>query len=151
VKNLRFHAALLPAAIVSMCGHAAAQEPKVPTVSIEATRRIAEETAAPLRRLNLVGEFTVSRTGSTELSMPVWLHVSGSATPRTDYESLPWLVTIPAGETSASVPVTALQDKLPEGIETVIAQVSNCPPDGGAGQKSQSSSRIAFFFGLDNA
>jgi hypothetical protein len=25
------------------------------------------------------------------------------------------------------------------------------PTDGGAGQKSQSSSRIAFFFGLDNA
>ena len=78
--------------------------------------------------MNLVGEFTVSRTGSTDDSLSVWLHVSGSATPERDYEALPWLVSIPAGRGSASVPVTALYDKLPEGIETVIAQVSNCPP-----------------------
>ena len=99
-------------------------------VSIEATRRIAEETAAPLRRVNLVGEFTVSRSGSVLSPLPVWILVSGTATPREDYEALPLLIRIPEGEKSVSFPVSAHFDHEPEGIETVIATVSNCPPDG---------------------
>ncbi len=99
-------------------------------VRIEATRRVAEETAAPLRRINLVGEFTVSRSLPTIFALPVWIHISGTATPGDDYEPIPILVQIPAGERSVSFPVTALFDEKPEGIETVIATVSNCPPDG---------------------
>lgn len=99
-------------------------------VSIEATRRISEETAAPLRRLNLVGEFTITRTGPSERSLPVWLHISGSATPQRDYEPLPLLATIPAGEATLALPVRAVLDELPEGIETVNVEISNCPPDG---------------------
>ena len=98
-----------------------------PVVSIEATKRIAEEDAAPLRRINLVGEFTVSRTGSTADSLPVWIHYSGSATPGVDYTAASWLVTIPAGDSSVAIPIMALQDQVTEGIETVVATVSNCP------------------------
>lgn len=101
-----------------------------PVVSIKATRHLAEETAAPLRRLNLVGEFTVSRAVATRTDLAVWIHLSGTATPGEDYELLPRLVRIPAGERSVSFPVTAVFDRLPEGIETVIATVSNCPPEG---------------------
>ncbi|MFM1559179.1 MAG: Calx-beta domain-containing protein [Roseibacillus sp.] len=112
-------------------------------VSIKATRRIAEETAAPLRRINLVGEFTVSRTGSTLHAQPAWIHVSGTATARSDYEAIASLVTIPAGERSVSFPVTALFDNVPEGIETVIATLSECPPFG--------SLAPCFFFQVDPA
>lgn len=119
---------LVGACVLASFGAVFAGGPELPVVGIEATGRIAEETAAPLRRMNLVGEFTVRRTGPTEFSLPVWVHVSGSATARVDYEALPWLVTIPAGESAVSVPVRAFYDKIPEGIETVIAQVSNCPP-----------------------
>lgn len=109
---------------------ARAGAPSLPVVGIEATGRIAEESAAPLRRINLVGEFTVTRTGSTAFSQPVWLHVSGTATGGTDYKALPMLLHIPAGASSVRVPVTAFNDDEREGIETVVAEVSECPPDG---------------------
>jgi hypothetical protein len=102
---------------------------EVSLVRIEATGRVAEEDSAPLRRLQLVGEFTVSRSGSAEHSLPVWLHVSGTATSGVDYEGLPWLVNIPAGSNAVTVPVRAIQDNVPEGIETVVVEVSNCPPE----------------------
>lgn len=102
---------------------------ELPAVRIEAKGRIAEEDSAPLRRLQLVGEFTVSRSGSTEHSQPVWLHVSGSATSGVDYEALPWLVSIPAGASAVTIPVQAIKDNVPEGIERVVAEVSNCPPE----------------------
>lgn len=97
-------------------------------VSIKPSGPVAEETASPLRRLNLVGEVTISRTGATSRPQPAYLHISGSATPGTDYEALPLLVTIPTGSSSLRVPVRALYDQVPEGIESVIVEVSNCPP-----------------------
>ncbi|NNC89417.1 MAG: hypothetical protein HKN82_13245 [Akkermansiaceae bacterium] len=124
-------AALALGALLGVPSVAPAGQPEeLPVLSIEATRRIAEETAAPLRRINFVGEFTVSRTGSTGFDQPAWILVSGSATPGDDYEAIPWQVTIPAGEASVSFPVTAFNDDVPEGIETVVARVSPCPPDG---------------------
>jgi hypothetical protein len=100
-----------------------------PVVSIKATQPITEETASPLRRLNLVGELTVSRTGPTTDPLAVWIHVSGSATPRSDYEPLPIPISIPTREHSVTIPVRALFDQEPEGIESVIATLSNCPPE----------------------
>lgn len=98
-------------------------------VSIKATQPIAEETASPLRRFNLVGELTVSRTGPTTDPLAVWIHLAGSATPRSDYDPLPLSVTIPSREHSVTIPVRALFDQEPEGIESVIATLSNCPPE----------------------
>jgi hypothetical protein len=103
--------------------------PPPPLVRIEATGPVAEEDSAPLERLPLVGEFTISRTGSSTSSLPVFLHISGTATPGKDYPALPFLVSIPAGATSIALRVEAIPDAESEGIETVVAQLSNCPPD----------------------
>jgi hypothetical protein len=100
----------------------------VPVVRIEATSRIAEEDSSPLDRMPLRGEFTISRTGATTQSLAVFVHYSGSATPAVDYPRLPMLVTIPAGATSARLEVVPVNDSVPEGIETVIATLSHCPP-----------------------
>jgi hypothetical protein len=105
------------------------EPPAVPVVRIEATRPVAEEDSAPLERLPLVGEFTISRTGSTTSSLPVFLHISGTATPGKDYQALPFLVSIPAGAESVALRVEAIPDDESEGIETIMARVSNCPPD----------------------
>jgi hypothetical protein len=103
--------------------------PALPTVHIEATGRIAEEDAAPLERLNLVGEFTISRTGPTDQPLSVFVHYSGMATPGADYPPLPWLVTIAAGAASTTIRVEAMPDGVAEGIETLVAALSHCPPE----------------------
>jgi hypothetical protein len=105
-------------------------EPPQPVVSIEATRRIAEESSAPYRRMNFIGEFTISRSGPTNAPLPVYVQYSGSATPGEDYPQLPFLVSIPAGSTSAVIRVAAIPDQMPEGIETLVATISDCPPPG---------------------
>src|SRR5207249_7327389 len=99
-------------------------------VSIRATSAIAEEDSTPFDRMNEVGEFTISRTGPTNDSLPVFVQYSGSATAGKDYPILPWLVSIPAGVTSTVIRVTAINDSVPEGIETLVATISNCPPPG---------------------
>jgi Bacterial Ig domain/Calx-beta domain len=104
-------------------------QPQRPLVSIVATSRVAEEDSAPtMRPLRLRGEFTITRTGGTSNPQPVYLHVSGTAARGTDYTALPMIVTIPAGSASAKVPVDAIPDNLAEPLESVIAEVSTCPP-----------------------
>src|SRR5205814_1784668 len=106
------------------------ERPPGTVVSIQATSGIAEEDSAPFDRLNAVGEFTLSRTGPTNASLEVFLQYSGSATAGEDYPALPWLMSIPAGATSTVIRVTAINDSVPEGIETLVATLSNCPPPG---------------------
>jgi hypothetical protein len=103
--------------------------PALPVVRIEATGRIAEETSDPLDRLRLIGEFTISRTGPTDQPLSVFVHYSGTATPGVDYPHLPWSVTIPQGAVSTNVRVEPIPDGVREGIETLVATVSDCPPD----------------------
>jgi hypothetical protein len=104
------------------------QEPPPPVVSIEATQPVAEESAEPLRRMNLIGEFTISRTGPTDQPQRLFVHYSGMATPVVDYPDLPWMVTIPAGAVSTTIQVVPINDGMPEGIETLVATLSDCPP-----------------------
>jgi hypothetical protein len=104
-------------------------EPPMPVVSIEATQPIAEESSMPFRRMNLIGVFTISRTGPTNHSLPVFVHYSGTATPGVDYPHLPFFVSIPAGASSTKIEVVPDNDGVPEGIETVVATLSHCPPD----------------------
>ena len=99
-----------------------------PEVSIEATDAIAEESSYPYRRLPLRGRFTISRTGPTSNSLPVFVHYGGRATPGADYAPLPWLVTIPAGTNKVELEVVPEVDNLPEPLETVEATLSDCPP-----------------------
>jgi len=103
----------------------------VPVVSLIATSRVAEEDSAPaMRPMRYRGEFTISRTGGTAHAQPFYLHVSGTATPGADYTAIPFAGSIPAGAVSTTVTVDALPDNLAEPLETVLAAVSGCPPDG---------------------
>ena len=100
-----------------------------PGVRIEATQPIAEESSAPYRRLPLRGIFTVSRTGPASSALSVFVHYSGSATSGTDYPAQPFLLTIPAGEVSAQIEIVPINDGIWEGIESVVATLSQCPPE----------------------
>lgn len=83
------------------------------------------------------GTFTVTRSGgSTGSAMNVLYTVSGTATNGTDYQTLSGTVTIPAGQTSAAITVTPMEDFIQEtGGETVIVTLTADPSYGinGAG------------------
>jgi hypothetical protein len=104
--------------------------PEVPptVVGIEATQPIAEEDSTPFDRVPFTGVFTISRTGPTNDSVPVWIQYSGSATVGEDYPALPLIVTIPAGAASTQIRVEPIADGVPEGLETLVAEISPCPP-----------------------
>jgi hypothetical protein len=90
-------------------------------VSIEATDADAAE-AGPA-----TGTFTLTRTGSTSAPLTVLLTRGGTAADGTDFASLggaTFAVTIPAGDPSAAVPVTPLQDNAVEPDETVILTIN---------------------------
>ncbi len=71
------------------------------------------------------GRITVTRSGSTTSPLTVTYTVSGTATPGEDYVELPGTITIPAGQTSANVDITPLDDDLYETGETVILTVGS--------------------------
>ena len=75
-----------------------------------------------------MGVFRVSRTGPVTNSLPVYVTTSGSAVSGLDYQPLPFLVTIPEGTNSVLFAVEPVLDNLIEGLETVVAKISNCPP-----------------------
>jgi len=99
-----------------------------PKFSIAATRPVAEESAFPYRRLPLVGEFTISRTGDLTQPASVFVHYGGRAENGVDCERLPAQVTVPAGEATLSLDVKAIPDELVEHSEKLIAWLSPCPP-----------------------
>jgi hypothetical protein len=70
------------------------------------------------------GFFTVSRTGSTTSSLTVFYQPGGSATAGSDYQTLPGSVVIPAGQSTATITVTPINDSVVgEGDETVLVQL----------------------------
>jgi len=71
--------------------------------------------------------FTVSRTGPTTEALEVYYRLQGTADNGVDYRELPFRVTIPVGESSATVAVEPLDDTLVEGTETVILQLLPWP------------------------
>ncbi len=70
------------------------------------------------------GAFVITRTGSTAAALTVTLAVSGTATPGSRYTALPTSVTIPAGQTSVTIPVVAINDTAVEGEQTVILSLT---------------------------
>ena len=88
-------------------------EPTEPTVTIAATDAAAAEPSG-------AGTFTVTRTGSTTASLDVFYTVTGTATNGTDYTTLAGSITIPAGQSSATINVGPIDDTDVEGAETVI-------------------------------
>jgi subtilisin family serine protease len=71
--------------------------------------------------------FTLRRLGSTAEALTVHYAVTGTATPGSDYVALPPSVTIPAGATTATLVVSALDDALPEPGETVVVTLTPDP------------------------
>ncbi|MDR3459707.1 MAG: Calx-beta domain-containing protein [Verrucomicrobiae bacterium] len=70
------------------------------------------------------GELVFMRNGSTAADLYVNYAVSGTATPGTDYVTLPGVVLIPAGQSSTTVPLTVIDDKNVEPNETVTATIT---------------------------
>jgi hypothetical protein len=88
-----------------------------PPVTITASDASAGEPGNP-------GEFTVTRAGATTSELTVLLTRTGTATSGSDFSALPTSVVIPIGETSATVPLTVLNDPTYEGNETVILTIA---------------------------
>src|SRR5438105_3668270 len=87
--------------------------PPWPVVSIVAAQpETSEPNSAPTGAANPIpGKFTISRTGSLDAALPVYLTAySGTATAGADYKSLPTKVSIAAGETSVDLLVEAFAD-----------------------------------------
>jgi len=89
----------------------------LPTVSISASDPSAAEVGPDS------GMLTITRSGSTA-ALTVHYTVGGTATGGSDYAALSGTVTIPAGQTSATIAVTPVDDAVVEGNETVIVTVS---------------------------
>ena len=70
------------------------------------------------------GAFVLTRNGSTNSALTLYLEYSGTAGMGSDYVALPGVVSIPAGQTSFTLPVTAMDDSAIEGEETVIAALT---------------------------
>ena len=64
------------------------------------------------------GQFTLTRAGSVASAVTVNLLASGTATPGSDYTTLPSTVTIPAGQSTATVDLAVLDDSEVEPDET---------------------------------
>ena len=72
-----------------------------------------------------VGTFIVSLSEPSGSPVTVSLKLFGSATNTVDYTRSGTEITIPAGETSGSITVTAIQDQLDEVHETIYADIVN--------------------------
>ncbi|MFN0214051.1 MAG: choice-of-anchor L domain-containing protein [Saprospiraceae bacterium] len=62
---------------------------------------------------------------------PIVFNVFGSATPGVDYQSIPANLVIPAGQTTITIPISALEDNIPESTESIgfSVQVDPCNLD----------------------
>jgi subtilisin family serine protease/subtilase family serine protease len=87
--------------------------PGFPVVKIAATDNTATE-AGPTS-----GTITFTRTGDTGQDLEVKYSIGGTATSGSDYDPIPDTVTIPAGQETATVLITAIDDLLAEVDETV--------------------------------
>jgi hypothetical protein len=126
-------------AVVTIEDNAAVHQPVVNVFTIDPVGR--EIPVVPpglgMPQLYDPAVFRVTRTGNTNIDLPVFYRVSGSASNGVDYERLSGQVVIPAGSASALIEVTVIDDLLVEGTETVeitleppiCIQIFPPPPD----------------------
>jgi predicted outer membrane repeat protein len=98
-----------------------AQQAVKPAVSIKAADPRASEPGKDKAK------FTISRTGATTKTLKVYYKVLGTAKNGIDYRKVSGTITIPIGKASASLAVTALDDKIKETGETIKARVTANP------------------------
>ncbi|HEY5910543.1 MAG TPA: Calx-beta domain-containing protein [Verrucomicrobiae bacterium] len=89
----------------------------LPVVSISSTNRPDAVEGGP------AGEFAFYRS-NTVGSLTVFFTVTGTAIPGGDYVALPEFITFADGQGAVTLPVTALDDNLIEGEETVILSLT---------------------------
>lgn len=92
-----------------------------PTVTIVATDKQTVENSSN------TGRFVVTRTGNLAANLLVNYTLSGTAVNGVDYTALSGTVVIPAGQATATITVTPLNDSLVEGDETVVATLTSSP------------------------
>ena len=73
------------------------------------------------------GLFTVTRSGDTALPVTLQYTVGGTAVPGADYVALSGSVTIAAGDASATIVVTPIDDVIAEPNETVVVAITPDP------------------------
>jgi len=96
--------------------------PPAATVSIAATDPNAAESGTVVNP----GTFTLTREGDLTADLVVTYTVGGTATNGIDYNRLSGRIVIPAGETSATITITPVNDANPnEGAETVILTLAS--------------------------
>lgn len=90
----------------------------LPVVTVSASDSLAAETGANN------GAFLISRGGDTSASLIVKYSLSGTAANGTDYATLAGSITIPAGQASATLALTPVDDTAYEVSETAILSLS---------------------------
>ena len=71
------------------------------------------------------GEFTVNTSAISATNLNINYTLSGNAAPGSDFVALTGAATIPAGQLTTTIPVTAIRDNLVEGDETVLLTLSS--------------------------
>jgi len=107
---------------LSVCGYAAVavgadEKASKPMVSLAATIDVTDETATK------PAVITLTRSGDSSALLPVEIEVRGSAKAGVDYQGIPRTVTIPAGEASTAIVITALGDFEKQPTRTVIVEL----------------------------
>jgi len=90
-----------------------------PAVIIVATTGTASEFG------QVPGAFTISRTGGTDIGLPVAFGIGGSAVNGTDYQAIGTSTTISAGSSSTTVAITPILRQLAVGTRTVTLTASS--------------------------
>lgn len=89
--------------------------------------------------------FLVRRGGPTNHPVTIRYHIGGTASNGVDYAALSGEVTMAAGARAARIPVVPLEDRLAEGIETVVLELARAggePPPYSIGQPSRAAAII---------
>lgn len=97
--------------------------PEPATVNVEATDPEAAEISPLLDVMPNTAVFTVTRSGGTNIALAVYYEVGGVALNDVDYERLSGQVVIPEGAWSATIVVSAIDDSLFEGPESVVVEL----------------------------
>lgn len=72
-------------------------------------------------------EFLVTRTGDNNQTLKVKYSIRGTARNGIDYKTISNYVTIPAGATSAKIPIQPIGNKKNKGLKTVFVSLENLP------------------------
>lgn len=92
--------------------------PTLPVVTLTAPDPAASEAGPD------PGAFALARTGSTAAPLTVNVTFGGTATPGTDYNTIPTPVLIPAGQAAIPLPVLPRTLDAVEGSETVVGTIA---------------------------